>query len=94
MASIAVNPAVPMRIESRVDSASGSFTSHSDFTRARSEYPPHHASPTRQPVRTTRSPGEKSVLADSTTVPARSTPGMCGYVRTRRPIPRRIIPSL
>ena len=54
---MAVNPAVPTAIACRVVMPAGSGTSQSARTRAFSAKPPHCASPTRQPVRITRSPG-------------------------------------
>ena len=52
------------------------------------------ASPTRQPVRMTASPGLNPAWEDCTTSPAKSTPGTWGYCRTRRPSPPRTRPSL
>ena len=56
-ASIAVSPAVPTAIACFEESPSGSGTSQSALTRAFWAYPPQCASPTRQPVEITRSPG-------------------------------------
>jgi len=80
--SVAVNPAVPMAMDSRAVMPRGSFTSQSPFTRAFCARPPQWFSPTPQPMRMAASPGLKSGCELFSTVPAASMPATIGHLRT------------
>ena len=82
------------RVAARLVIVAGVFTSHSDFTRARSEKPPDQPSPTPQPVRITRSPASKSDESERRTTPAKSMPGTIGKLRRILFLFRSASPSL
>ena len=81
-------------IASAVEIEAGSFTNHSDFTRALPAYPPCWVSPSPQPFSTTRSPGLKSPLTELSTTPAKSIPAVIGHTRTTGALPVSASPSL
>ncbi len=80
--SIAVKPAVPMVIASRVVMPSGRRTSQSPRRRAFCARQPQWLSPTPQPFRIARSPGFQSGWALSSITPAPSMPAIIGHLRT------------
>ena len=83
-----------MAIDCAGVNASGSGTSHSPGTRARSANPPRWVSPTPQPLRTTASPAAMPSWDESDTVPTKSIPGIIGQRRTTGDAPVRARPSL
>src|SRR5215831_16256126 len=80
--SIAVSPAVPKAMLVNKLSPGGTGSSQSAFTDANSARPPQYRSPRPHPVAMTESPRLNLESFDSTTIPARSTPGTIGNDRT------------
>ena len=85
--SAAVKPAVPSTMLERRSSPAGIGTAHPAGTRMRPAKPPAVFMPRSNPMTITSSPAAKSALADSTTVPAASMPGVWGKLRVTPGLP-------